>query len=225
MVVKRFYNLAFQVVLRYAYFEFNLKRIKMRIINNKQHRYTKESMLEQVLVVIKEKGYDHITVDEICEELGVTKGSFYHHFKSKSDLIFQRYKLLEGQISDYYNQRINLPAVEQLRAMFNWYIEYFSEENINESRVVTRFNLDQEWKNFGITNTFQKKIMANIIRRGVEEKVFRKKLDPLDITEFIFFNIYGILIQWLANPEKFEFDKNLNHFYYAYLLPLLGIEE
>jgi TetR/AcrR family transcriptional repressor of nem operon len=32
------------------------------------------------------KGFPAATVDEICELAGVTKGSFYHHFKGKDDL-------------------------------------------------------------------------------------------------------------------------------------------
>jgi AcrR family transcriptional regulator len=191
----------------------------------KRSRYTKESLLEAAIQITNEKGYDNVTVDQLCEELGVTKGSFYHHFKSKTDLIFQRYKLLEGQISDYYNQRIYLPPDQQLRAMFDWYNRYFCDENVNEARMIVQFSIEKKWKNFGINNTFQKRVMTNIIRRGVEENLFCKNLDPVDTTEFIFINFYGILVQWISTPDKFKFDKNFDHFYYNYLLPLLGVKQ
>ena len=67
--------------------------------------------------------------------------------------------------------------------------------------------------------------MANIIRRGIDEKFFRKDLDPVDITEFIFFNYYGILIQWIINNGDYDFSKNFNHFYDVYLLPILGVQD
>jgi TetR/AcrR family transcriptional repressor of nem operon len=35
---------------------------------------------------MRQKGYAATTVDDICREAGVTKGSFFHHFKSKDDL-------------------------------------------------------------------------------------------------------------------------------------------
>jgi TetR/AcrR family transcriptional repressor of nem operon len=38
------------------------------------------------LHVIRSKGYAATTVDDICHEAGVTKGSFFHHFKSKDEL-------------------------------------------------------------------------------------------------------------------------------------------
>ncbi len=36
--------------------------------------------------VIREKGYHATSVDELCAAAGVTKGAFFHHFKSKEDL-------------------------------------------------------------------------------------------------------------------------------------------
>lgn len=52
-----------------------------------QPRHTSRSkLLGAALQVIREKGYTAATVDEICEVAGVTKGSFFHHFKGKEDL-------------------------------------------------------------------------------------------------------------------------------------------
>jgi TetR/AcrR family transcriptional repressor of nem operon len=43
-------------------------------------------LLNAALDVIRAKGYAATTVDDICHGAGVTKGSFFHHFKSKDDL-------------------------------------------------------------------------------------------------------------------------------------------
>ena len=36
--------------------------------------------------VIRAQGYSGTTVDDICSAAGLTKGAFFHHFKSKEDL-------------------------------------------------------------------------------------------------------------------------------------------
>lgn len=46
----------------------------------------KDRILDAALCVIRSKGYSATTVDELCAEAGVTKGAFFHHFKSKEDL-------------------------------------------------------------------------------------------------------------------------------------------
>jgi TetR/AcrR family transcriptional repressor of nem operon len=40
-------------------------------------------LLDAAVQVIRTKGYAATTVDDVCSAAGVTKGSFFHHFKSK----------------------------------------------------------------------------------------------------------------------------------------------
>jgi TetR/AcrR family transcriptional repressor of nem operon len=47
---------------------------------------SKTRLLDAALRVIRTKGYSATTVDDICVTAGVTKGSFFHHFKSKDEL-------------------------------------------------------------------------------------------------------------------------------------------
>jgi len=51
------------------------------------HKHSaKDKILEAALAVIRTKGYAATTVDDLCAAAGVTKGAFFHHFKSKEDL-------------------------------------------------------------------------------------------------------------------------------------------
>ena len=46
----------------------------------------REKLLNAALTVIRTKGYEATTVDDLCAEAGVTKGAFFHHFASKEAL-------------------------------------------------------------------------------------------------------------------------------------------
>lgn len=48
---------------------------------------SKTKLLDAALKVVRAKGYSATRVEDLCAEAGVTKGSFFHHFKSKDDLI------------------------------------------------------------------------------------------------------------------------------------------
>jgi TetR/AcrR family transcriptional repressor of nem operon len=50
-----------------------------------QHE-SKTRLLDAALQVIRTKGYEATTVDEVCESAGLTKGSFFHHFGGKEEL-------------------------------------------------------------------------------------------------------------------------------------------
>ena len=43
-------------------------------------------LLDAALSLIRTKGFSATTVDELCAAAGVTKGAFFHHFKSKDQL-------------------------------------------------------------------------------------------------------------------------------------------
>lgn len=47
---------------------------------------SKTRLLDATLDVVRRKGYAATRIEDICTEAGVTKGSFFHHFKSKEDL-------------------------------------------------------------------------------------------------------------------------------------------
>jgi TetR/AcrR family transcriptional repressor of nem operon len=47
---------------------------------------SKSKLLDATLRVVRGKGYAATTVDDICAAAGVTKGSFFHHFRSKDEL-------------------------------------------------------------------------------------------------------------------------------------------
>ena len=46
----------------------------------------KDKIVQSAIRLMLDKGYAGTTVDEICENAGVSKGSFYHFFKAKEDI-------------------------------------------------------------------------------------------------------------------------------------------
>ncbi len=47
---------------------------------------SKTRFLDAALQVIRSKGYEATTVDDLCNAARLTKGSFFHHFESKEEL-------------------------------------------------------------------------------------------------------------------------------------------
>ena len=55
---------------------------------NKYPEITEARILDTATKLFLEKGWEETTVQDIVDELGdITRGAFYHHFKSKDDII------------------------------------------------------------------------------------------------------------------------------------------
>ncbi len=50
-------------------------------------RRSAEDLLETGLKLLEKESVHQLTIDALCKRLGVTKGSFYHHFKNRADFL------------------------------------------------------------------------------------------------------------------------------------------
>jgi TetR/AcrR family transcriptional regulator, transcriptional repressor for nem operon len=58
----------------------------MATAKSKSERDAKQRLLDSAMKLMTRKGFKATTVDEICAEAGLTKGSFFHYFDGKEDL-------------------------------------------------------------------------------------------------------------------------------------------
>lgn len=74
---------------------------------------TRQNLLAAATNLIRSKGYAATTVDDLCSYAGVTKGGFFHHFKSKEDLAIQATdffaKMAQGLFSDAEYNKLTDP--------------------------------------------------------------------------------------------------------------------
>jgi AcrR family transcriptional regulator len=57
----------------------------------------RSEILDGALAVFSEQGYEHATLENVAERIGVTKGCLYHHFDSKEQLLVE---LIRDRIED-----------------------------------------------------------------------------------------------------------------------------
>ncbi|MDO8304000.1 MAG: TetR/AcrR family transcriptional regulator [Sedimentisphaerales bacterium] len=79
---------------------------------------TKSRILEAAQTLLSAHGYESTTIDDIITAAGVTKGAFYHYFKSKEHLCEV---IIEQTHAAYQTLVASLPAdappIERLRAI------------------------------------------------------------------------------------------------------------
>ena len=84
-----------------------------------QAEETREKLLEAALVVMSKKTFASVSMSEIAEEAGVTRGAIYWHFKNKNDILVHLIERLSIQMEeDFLKNGENMTTWESLRHYF-----------------------------------------------------------------------------------------------------------
>jgi AcrR family transcriptional regulator len=79
---------------------------------------TPETWIDAATEVLVNEGIDHVRVDVLAGQLGVTRGSFYWHFKDREDLLRRVLQTWHDRATEQLTQRLESAredALEQLR--------------------------------------------------------------------------------------------------------------
>lgn len=72
-------------------------------MNKSESKYfnTASKMDKAFLELLSKKDFAYITVKEICEKAGVNRSTFYLHYETVSDLLFESIEYMNGQFLNY----------------------------------------------------------------------------------------------------------------------------
>lgn len=88
---------------------------------NQAFKLREQAILDVATVVLSNKGYDLMTMDDIAGAVGISKPSLYKHFKSKEELVGEALiRLLEGALDYVVALDANLGPLQKLSALLEW---------------------------------------------------------------------------------------------------------
>lgn len=92
---------------------------------NKYPEETVQKILDVSYRLFMEKGYEHTSIQDIVNAIGMSKGAIYHHFKSKDEIlerICTQYYSDERWLKDIL-QDSSLSALEKMKQIYYYELE------------------------------------------------------------------------------------------------------
>lgn len=126
---------------------------------------TKHNILETAMRLFAEKGLENVKVEDVVKEVGVTRGAFYHYFKSREELIAGvMYKSFEND-NPYLlaNKQKGLDALEKLRFAAKFSLRSYLE--MNDSMITQMKKLANDPIIFKNEMIFQVNVMSTYIEK------------------------------------------------------------
>lgn len=159
----------------------------------------KREFIMAALELFYNKGYENTTIKDIIEELGVSKGAFYHYFESKEDVIVAIAKEFKDRAVKVIKEifaRTDLTAVEKMNKVFASINEYKVREGKRRTKLRASIESEENLKLlYKIYNSTKQDIVGlyeELIDAGVEEGVFGDPVNSRELADFFINTIFTL---------------------------------
>ena len=188
---------------------------------SKQQRKSKETkakIFQAAKHILQKQGYEALSIKNSCEEAGVSNGSFYHHFKTKDDLLSYYIEEQPSINTDLLDVPQNTDEVKAaIVYVYLNYVHYCQELGVEfMSNYYTPKNqslnplirTERPYPIITVHNYMQKCINAGIIQ---------PKQDLEAITTDIRMIVIGNVFEWCLKSGDADFEGNMKRSLEAYL--------
>lgn len=157
----------------------------MRITKNADER--RNEIVDVAEKLFKSKGYAHTTIEDIIQEIGIAKGTFYYHFASKADVMNAVVmRIVDRMVADAMRivKDDQLTAPEKLSYIIMGEISQTSDNDdmIEELHQVDNAQIHQKSLVESITHLTP--VFTQVIEQGIEEGYFYTSY-PKETVEFL----------------------------------------
>ncbi|HGH7181686.1 TPA: TetR/AcrR family transcriptional regulator [Bacillus luti] len=177
----------------------------MRIV--KEYEERRKEILETAERLFITKGYTKTTVNDILKEIGIAKGTFYHYFKSKEEVmdeIIMRIIKEDVAKAKVIVSNSNIPVLEKL---FRVLMEQSPKSGDVKDKMIEQFhqpnNAEMHQKSLVQSIIHLSPVLAEVLEQGIAEGIFSTPY-PQETIELLLSSAQVIfddgLFQW--KPEE-----------------------
>ncbi|PIE93679.1 TetR/AcrR family transcriptional regulator [Bacillus fungorum] len=177
----------------------------MRIV--KEYEERRKEILETAERLFITKGYTKTTVNDILKEIGIAKGTFYHYFKSKEEVmdeIIMRIIKEDVAKAKVIVSNPNIPVLEKLLRVL---MEQSPKSGDVKDKMIEQFhqpnNAEMHQKSLVQSIIHLSPVLTEVLEQGIEEGIFSTSY-PQETIELLLSSAQVIfddgLFQW--KPEE-----------------------
>ena len=163
---------------------------------------TQKKLLETSIQLIISKGYDNVTVSEICSKCHVAKGTFYTYFDSKKDIVS---KILSDINHNMFHEKTwddALTATEQFKEYIALYMNVIENQGVGFTRVFLSIIIYEKFNNESVKADLHEEAVNRIIDRGKERGEFRTDISTVTIYKYLRGYLFGIMMDWCVSDGE-----------------------
>ncbi|MCU5471456.1 TetR/AcrR family transcriptional regulator [Bacillus paranthracis] len=146
----------------------------MRIV--KEYEERRKEILETAERLFITKGYTKTTVNDILKEIGIAKGTFYHYFKSKEEVMDEIIMRIIKEDVAKAKVIVSNPNIPVLEKLFRVLMEQSPKSGDVKDKMIEQFhqpnNAEMHQKSLVQSIIHLSPVLTEILEQGIEEGIF-----------------------------------------------------
>ena len=165
---------------------------------------TKSLIVAKAIELFRERGYDQVTIEDICRELNIVRGTFYYHFRTKDEVLFGFYEEPEAFTVEHVSAIFAADNYwEQLWLSYLPFLEYTQKAGAEVLSQCMRSNLNENRGTFD-PRVASSAISVEIIKKCQAADQIRNKADPATLNFIAIQLLIAYDFRWAILKEGFE---------------------
>ena len=174
----------------------------------KQAKKTKKHILDISWKLFREKGYDSVTIKQICDLADVSTGAFYHHFKNKDGIIIQGYT----ECDDYFDEYVihNLQSknlIGKILEYLEYQMKYAEDLGVDLMTQIYRAQLLDDNDFFLSDERGLPGNLLKLVREAQEQGILRTDYECEEIGHELLLISRGAIFNWCLSNGSFDLSK------------------
>ncbi|MGM9987756.1 MAG: TetR/AcrR family transcriptional regulator, partial [Bacillaceae bacterium] len=173
---------------------------------------TKKNIITVALQLIKERGYDHVTLNDICKAAAISKHTFYYYFPSKEALLLDFFTIPRDITTSKLSSLLETEHYfDQYWQLLEPMLDFCVESGLEVTKRILIANIGRE------IGTFSKpemehdlmKVEMHLIKKAQEAGEIRNPNDPMALLWTAKMQLFGVLSGWCMTNGKFDLKFDL----------------
>lgn len=169
---------------------------------------TKSKLYDVAIEMITRKGYDNVTIQDICGKAEVSVGTFYHYFGAKEGIIIEIYKQVDQYFDEVFaNYPKDANAIDQIIDFIGCQMSQAKTRGIDLVTQVYRSQIQAGNAFFISPDRSIPRILRQIVEDGQAKNQIRTDISAGEISSFILRFSRGIIYDWCLHHGDYDIQK------------------
>ncbi len=179
-----------------------------------QAQQTEQAILQAALELARANSFDKISVRDICQRAGITTGAFYHHFRSKEDLLSRGFAPLDRYMEQALAGHESDSPPVRLRLILSTYAAFIEQQGWELAARYYQRRLDAPDDASSMDPTrYTLRAMLDCLRQAEAEGLLLPGYAPEWTADFCFRHFRGVVIDWILHRGSYPLWPKLEQDY------------